>query len=123
MVAFEVFNATLWSLLTAINKMEGESCSVQLLRAYENSTGIYGQRSQFLDVSVEMTSRLSMPIMLVDYSRGIADKLTMKLKPYKNILEMYVHVYGSDRGRGDSKIWVLGGGKAFLLNKILGLGV
>ena len=55
MVAFEIFNATLWSLLTAINKMEGESCSVQLLRAYENSTGIYGQKSQFLDVSVEMT--------------------------------------------------------------------
>ena len=70
MVAFETFNATLWTLVTAINKLEGQYCSIQLLRSYKRNSTF---KNEFLDVSVKMTAKLSIPIILVDYAHEIRD--------------------------------------------------
>ena len=70
MVAFETFNATLWSIVMAINKFEGESCSIQLVRSYRNNA-----TSKFLDISIQMTNELSIPIINVDFTRETADEI------------------------------------------------
>ena len=70
MVAFEVFNATLWNIVMSINKAENEACSLQIIRAPENFTGGYyyfGRKSELMDASLEMMMTHSIPLVNVDY--------------------------------------------------------
>ena len=74
MVSFEVYNATLWNIFMMINKAEHESCSMQLIRAYNNTFNVYGRKSPFLDASIEIMKNHDVPIVLVDYSMNTWDQ-------------------------------------------------
>ena len=76
MPGFEVFNMTLWKIVMAINEAEAMSCSLQLVRAYDQQDlfGAYENKSRFLDESVNMMIAHGMPIMVIDYTYGIEDQ-------------------------------------------------
>ena len=77
MVSFEVYNVTLWNIVMSINRIENDSCSLQLIRAYEESTfwsGDYGRnKSEFLDASVNMMISHSIPLVLMDFSFSVSE--------------------------------------------------
>ena len=85
MIPFEVYNATLWKIVMAINSFEKELCTVQLIRAYGNDnalSGIYSNRSQFLDTSIDMMRLHEIPIFLIDYSIEVQEKRSYsKIRP------------------------------------------
>ena len=85
MVAFDVYNNTLWSIVMMINKVEHDSCSIQVIRGYENFTssfehGHYNKHSELLDASIEVMKDHSIPIVVVDFSRWVADILTYRIR-------------------------------------------
>ena len=74
MVAFDVYNITLWNIVISINKHEKETCSLQVVRHYDNLTGVYERESQFLDATVDIMKDFAIPLILVDFSKHTADK-------------------------------------------------
>ena len=89
-VAFEVLNATLWNIVTLINQVEHNSCSLQLIRPYNISYIVgygvnYGRESKFLDASINIMIENAIPIVLVDFGIQMLDshseyKISMNLR-------------------------------------------
>ena len=84
MVAFEVFNATLWSVILAINKIEKRSCSIQLATTYIGPKEINKNATSFLDSSIAMAVQHAIPILLTDFSESIADAFYRHLVRLEN---------------------------------------
>ena len=67
MTSFEVVNVTLWNLVLAINKAHKDSCSMQVVRDYNNNGSI------FSDSSRDMMIQHSIPIIFVDNQANTKD--------------------------------------------------
>ena len=71
----QMLNTTLLKILLAINQVEKESCSVQLIRAPENYNGSnYTKKSEFLEAAYNiMMKSYSFPILQLDWSFTTGD--------------------------------------------------
>ena len=68
MVPFQLFNATLWNIVMAINEVEKHSCSLQIVHnVYNESWTFSGPSNQFLKASIETMIRNAIPVILTDY--------------------------------------------------------
>ena len=58
-----------------INKVENDTCNLQVVRGYDelNLRGLYGNKSQFLDASVNMMVNFAIPLISIDYSLNVED--------------------------------------------------
>ena len=74
MVAFEVYNATLWNIVMQINNAENESCTMQIatpLQDLNNFVSFYPKRNdnRLLDTAISMMIAHSIPLVLVDIKK------------------------------------------------------
>ena len=78
MVSFEVFNATLWNIVLAINKIEKGSCSIQLMVRNSNGPNETNHErhneTSIFESSIDMSIKLAIPIVFVDFSENVFDQ-------------------------------------------------
>ena len=82
MVAFEVYNVTLWNIVMTINEIEHGSCTLQI--NHNVSWIVTHRKSQLLDASVDIMIEKAIPILLVDYSETKFDTDHFKQTQFDN---------------------------------------